>query len=135
MQVSAHQLHYREEFGGGNVCEKTGMPRSASVRYFCQLKGKLRDEYATPRRRVARMTEVRTCVYEIDVVIPGLCAHTAFKVGVVVIASKEFSPLLPSITAFLAPFHHPLLITRYLLSKHINPLPRADGGRASQRRR
>ena len=91
MQVSANQLHYSEEFESGDRCVKTGTRRSASVRYFCQLKENLRDEYATPRRRVARMTEVRTCVYEIDVVVPGLCAHTAFKVGVVN-ALNEFPP-------------------------------------------
>ena len=132
MQVSANQLHYSEEFEGGDLCDKTGTSRSASVRYFCQLNDKLRDEYATPRRRVARMTEVRTCVYEIDVVVPGLCAHTAFKVGVVN-ALKEFPPF---------PRHFPVTLSSPIasctlprLSNHINPSSRADGSRASQRHR
>ena len=113
MQVSANQLHYSEEFESGDRCVKTGTRRSASVRYFCQLNDKLRDEYATPRRRVARMTEVRTCVYEIDVVVPGLCAHTAFAVGVVN-ALNEFPPF---------PRHFPVTLSSPIAS---STLPRAQ---------
>lgn len=57
-------------FDKGDTCDLTGLPRKTKVLYECSADGTV---------TVRDFREVSTCVYEVVIVTPVVCAHPAFK--------------------------------------------------------
>ncbi|GMH41783.1 hypothetical protein BSKO_09693 [Bryopsis sp. KO-2023] len=62
-----------QHYFDGDVCEQTGSPREAEVRYYCEERSQI--NYTS----LVAVTEGPTCHYVVTVNTPLLCKHPAFK--------------------------------------------------------
>ena len=74
-------------YGNGDVCELTGKPRSAEVRFVCGVAGS--------DTLLASVREPASCTYVVTVATPRLCKHPEFTTAAPPAALITCRPLAP----------------------------------------
>jgi len=64
--------YYSETYGGGSLCDLTGLPRSTEVRYYCSGPADAKSNL------IAEILEPSTCSYIVSIHTPLMCDYAVF---------------------------------------------------------
>lgn len=81
-EVTANGAAFTQMYTNGTVCDTTGRPRRALIKYLCSdeailRKGSTKDSSSVNHLRTVR--EVESCVYVVEFFNGAICNHRAYK--------------------------------------------------------